>query len=172
LEVKGNAHEHIIPERIPDDAGLKFLQFLHRADDVAGTDEAHAIQNPATQVSVRWGKEVGAFTICGWNQLWICIRTRWGNIEQGYELTPHFDPRRNMAEYLLIPCEQKLGSEPIRICTLSTSVRGLAEVTVDDCSRSPTNPNDRLVPDDSMFSAGLRTSLSGLCQNCFRDGTF
>jgi hypothetical protein len=119
MEVKRNAHEHIIPERSnpPDDAGLKFLQFLHRADDVAGMNEAQVVRDLKIdsgsygkqevrkyeiQIFVRCGKDVGAFTIHEVNDLWTCIRKRWGDLEQGYELTPRFKLQRNDAGYFLI----------------------------------------------------------------------
>jgi hypothetical protein len=102
VEVTGNAHEHTMPEHKPgesDGAGLKFLQYLHRAHTVVETEEANEAPNQQHQIVVRYGKEISKFEVFGEEDLRRKVENRWGVQEDQYQIHPVFDAQKNGAGY-------------------------------------------------------------------------
>jgi hypothetical protein len=48
---------------------------------MSDSDKGFIIQSTPIQVFIRRGTEVRAFTIRGLNDLWTCIKAKWGDIE-------------------------------------------------------------------------------------------
>jgi hypothetical protein len=104
IEVEGDAHENITPDRSnpPVDAGFKSLQVLYRADETADLDEVFDVQKQQIQVVIRFGKSTGTLEVSGEDDLWKNLEEKWSIGKGLYRLSPGFDEQKSGAGYSIV----------------------------------------------------------------------